>query len=103
MASFTSDLEDALPGWCRHDGMHLRAPGFEQSMEFLDFSPICRRQIPGFAGILAQIVKLESTVFIPFDELPIFVLHSAGGSAALIAIMRIMPKKRPPFEASPLK
>ena len=48
-----------------------------------------------FDGIGREIVEFATTIFVVIDQFPVVLGHDGGGLASLIAVMRVMPEKRP--------
>jgi hypothetical protein len=70
-----------------HHGFDLGAPGSELSREVPDPFGIRRGNIVLFARIFAQVIQLATTVFVPFDQLPVAVSNEPARRAPLVAII----------------
>jgi len=51
-------------------------------------------KVIGLADIGCQVVKVNATVFVAFHQLEVTLSNSAAGNAALIAVVRVVPKQR---------
>src|SRR5215470_6585575 len=76
----------------------FRAPRFKLRVQLLDTRGLLSGDVVLFVRVIRQIEQLQLAVLEPFDQLPIAVADRAHRRAALIAVMRVMPKERSRLE-----
>src|SRR5262249_33779537 len=76
----------------------FRAPSFQLRVQRLDTRGLLSGDVVLFVRVIRQIEQLQLAVLEPFDQLPIAVADRAHRRAALIAVMRVVPKERSRLE-----
>jgi hypothetical protein len=61
--------------------------------EVAGFAGVFVGEVGGFGGVILEVVELEAVVFEEYDELPVAVADGAGGAAALVAVVGVMPEE----------
>lgn len=59
------------------------------------------RQVPALPNIVSQVVKVDSAIFIAFDQLQVASSNCAAGEPSLIGIVRVVPEQVPNRQLAP--
>src|SRR5215469_1224174 len=78
----------------RHGGVDGMAPVGEEVVQLFRAGRLALDQIALLTRVFGEVEELQAAVFVKFDQLPIAEADGSGGSASLIAVVRIMPEQR---------
>src|SRR5262245_47573940 len=68
-------------------------PGRQLALQRRGPAGLARRKVLHLARVLAEIEQLHAPIFIVLDQFPITLAYRAAGAAALIRIVREVPKQ----------
>ena len=77
----------------RNQRLDLTLPRLKQGVQFVDEVGLRVRQVDLLALVVAEVEEFQPVVLEVLDQLPVAPSNRAGGSSALVGVVRVVPEQ----------